>query len=340
MNRRIYPHRMPRRDSGYVLLIVLSALAVMAFVIGEFATRIDEVRRTSLKMQEYADARRHASDALAVAGYWIATRRNDTVGLGDARGMVVADGRAYRWGTQAYISFQDLRGMLSLNLPDRQALQQLLINDGVPVERTDAFIDTLLDYTELGSLKRLNGAGPEAYSAMGLPPRRQDWLRSYHELGNMPYWSENAERLERLQSVLGVRRSDWINPNTASEPVLRALFPRAAPEQIQRLLQLRRTAGFMTARAAALATGLALDTEVFLPYVGPELLVTVWARGLPRAIQYNVLIVPGGVDGPWLITELHTKNRPKLPDDAIDIPVFPLETVSPGRYPAVDPGRP
>lgn len=329
-----------RRQAGYVLLLVLSTVAVLAFVVGEFAHRIDQLRKNAGLLQDYSRGRIAAAGAYAASGYWLATRPNEPLGLGDVRGLVRADGRLYRFGPDAYISFQDLRSMLSLNMPDRLALQRLLINDGVPYERTDAYIDTLLDYTEVTPLKRLNGASLADYEGLGLPAPRRDWLRSYHELGNMPFWSEDPRRIERLQNSLAVRRSDWINPNTATEPVLRALFPLAAPEQIQRLLQLRQTAGFYTARAAALATGLDFDREIFLPYVGPELQITVWAKGLPRAIQYNVLIVPGGFDGPWLVTELHSKNRPNLPDDAIDLPVFPLEAAATGRYPQVDSGQP
>ena len=336
---RSMPRAIACRQSGYVLLLVMSTIAVLAFVIGEFAYRLDSLRRNAGGLQEYSQSRLAAAGAFAAAGYWIATRNNEPVGIGDVRGMVRADGRFYRIGSDAYISFRDVRSMLSVNMPDRQALQMLLVNDGVPVERTDAYIDTLLDYAEVDTLKRVNGASLADYEALNLPPPRRDWLRSIHELGNMPFWVEDPQRLERLQESLSVRRTDWINPNTVSKPVLRALFPRAAPEQIERLLSLRETGAFYTTRAAA-ATGLNFDGEFFLPYVGPELQVTVWAKGLPRAIQYNVLIVPGGLDGPWLVTELHTRNRPNLPDDAIDIPVFPLETASTGRYPKVDSSQP
>lgn len=327
-------------ERGYVLLLVLTAIATMAFVIAEFAQRIDSMRQSSRGMQAYARARIEASNAMAVSTYWLATRNNELMGLGDVRGMVYADGRLYRLPSGAYISFQDQRGMLSLNFPERQSLQQLLVSDGVPVERTDAFIDTLQDYIEPGSLKRLNGASASDYAALGLPPARHDWLRSYEELYNVPFWLDDPERLTRLQGALGVRRSDWINPNTASEAVLRALFPRAAPEQIQRLLLLRQSGGFLTGKAAQLATGLDFSGELFLPFVGPEITITVWTNGLPRAIQYNVLITPGGTDGPWLVTEQHSRKPPKLPDDTSAIPVFPLATTVPGRHPTVDSSRP
>lgn len=327
-------------ERGYVLLLVLTAIATMAFVVSEFAQRIESMRQSSRDMQTYARARVEASNAVAASTYWLATRSNDLMGLGDGRGMVYADGRLYRLPGGAYISFQDQRGMLSLNFPERQSLQQLLVNDGVPVERTDALIDTLQDYIEPGSLKRLNGASASDYAALGLPPARHDWLRSYEELYDIPFWSDDPERLTRLRGALGVRRSDWINPNTASETVLRALFPRAAPEQIQRLLLLRQSGGFATGKAAQLATGLDFSGELFLPYVGPEIMITVWAEGLPRAIQYNIVILPGGIEGPWLVTEQHSKKRPNLPDDTSAIPVFPLETTVPGRYPKMDSNRP
>lgn len=323
---RFAPHlRRPGKECGYVLLMVLAAMATMAFIVGEFAHRIDAMRQSSRNLQAYAQGRVQVANAFAVSTFWLATRRNDLMGLGDGRGMVFADGRVYRLPGGAIVRFQDMRGLLSLNFPQRPSLQQLLINDGVPVQSTDGFIDTLLDYVDADSLKRLNGAEAADYAVLGLPPPRNDWLRSYEELASMPMWRDDAARLARLHESLGVRRSSWINPNTAPEAVLRAIFPRAAPEQIQRLQLLRSTGGFPNSKAAQAATGLDFGGDEFLFFVGPEIGLTIWAPGLPRAIQYNLTVLPGGAEGPWLVTEQHSKNRPNLPDDISDIPAFPLE---------------
>jgi hypothetical protein len=284
-------------------------------------------------LQAYAQGMVAASNAKAVATYWIATRDNQPAGLGRPGERVIADGRYYRLADGALLALQDERGLISVNLPDRQALQQLLIQDGVAVERTDAFIDTLLDYAETSPFKRLNGADAAAYAALGLPPPRHDWLRSLGELSAMPYWSEDPNRLARLSRSLSVRRSDWINPYSAPESVLKAFFPAARPEQLRNLLALREQPLQPPPTALQAATGLDFSREAFLPHVGTELGLTIWAPGLPRALHYNLLIVPGGIDGPWLVTGQQSKNRPTLPDDTHDIPAFPMGLDGAERHP-------
>ena len=42
-----------KSQNGYVLLMVLGVLAVMAFVIGRFAERNDQLRRNALDLTQY-----------------------------------------------------------------------------------------------------------------------------------------------------------------------------------------------------------------------------------------------------------------------------------------------
>ena len=63
-----------KSQNGYVLLMVLGVLAVMAFVIGRFAERNDQLRRNALDLTQYADGRVAVSSALAATLYWNATR--------------------------------------------------------------------------------------------------------------------------------------------------------------------------------------------------------------------------------------------------------------------------
>ncbi len=144
----------PPGQQGYVLLMVLGVLTVVAFVALRFAERIDALRSNAIGLKDYASARASAAGAAAATLYWVATRNLTESGFGDAAGSIRADGQLYRLPDGALISLQDQRGLLSVNSPDRRALEKLLIQDGVPVDRAQAWLDVLEDYIDTDDLKR------------------------------------------------------------------------------------------------------------------------------------------------------------------------------------------
>jgi hypothetical protein len=323
------------RQRGYVLLMVITTLAVIAFVALRFAERIDLLRGNALGLRDYAAARVSASGAQAATLYWLATRPVMPTGHGDALGALHEDGRLYRLGNGALVSVQDQRGLLSVNALNRAALLNLLIQDGVEPVRAQAWMDVLEDYIDTDSLKRLNGAEPPEYAALGLAAPRNDWLLSLRELDHMPLWRDDPERLVRLSRRLSVAISNQFNPNTASPEVLRAIFPSAAPEQLDLLLTLRKGGLLSSGGIAARATGLAMDREDYWFLPGFETRITVWAPGLPRAIEYNARLTPAGMVGPWVFTEKHNARRPSQSNEPSAALPFPLALAASGpSFPA------
>lgn len=316
--------RARRGQGGYVLLMVLAALAVMAFVVQRFAQRNDELRRHALDFQQYADGQAAVSSALAASLYWASTRPLMPAGRGDTQAQLRLDGSAVQTADGAWVSVQDVRGLLSVNGSPRAALQALLVQDGLPIQRAQAMVDVLDDYVDTDRLKRLNGAERPEYESMGLAPPRDDWAFSTRELEGMPLWRDEAARLARLQVALSADVGHLFNPATAPSAALRAMFPTVPPAQLELLMRLRQQDQLRDLRAASALTGIALSEDDFILFPGNDLRLLLWAPGLPRALEYNARLTPAGELGPWVITEQHSTTRPHLTDDAPRIPPFPL----------------
>ncbi|MDR7334712.1 hypothetical protein J2X21_003876 [Kinneretia asaccharophila] len=307
-----------------MLLMVLAALAVIALVAQRFAQRNDGLRRNALDFSQYAQAKASGAGALAATLYWNSTRGLMPAGRGNHEVQMRYDGRRYVTAEGAFVAVQDVRGLLAINGGDRQALTALLVQDGVTVQRAQAMIDVLDDYIDTDVLRRLNGAERPEYQALGLPGPRNGWLVSMRELEAMPLWRDDPERLSRLARWFSGDIGHPMNPATAPLSVLRAMLPTANPAQFDLILNLRQTNQLSDGRTAQRLTGLPFEADDFLFAPGNDSRITVWAPGLPRALEYNVRLVPAGEPGPWVITEQHSITRSIITDEAITAVPFPL----------------
>lgn len=330
----------PRPTRGYVLLLMMVSMALIAFVAANFAERIDQLRQVTGSLQQHAKARADAADARSAVLYWLATRAFTARGYGAGQALVMADGRPYRLDNGAVVTLQDQRGLISVNALDRTTLRRLLVGEGLANELVDRWLDVLEDYVDVDALKRLNGAEVGDYAALGLPPPRNDYLVSLGELDTLPAWRDNAPLLQRLKPLLSTRRSNWLNPNTASLPVLRAMFPAASADQLAGFVKTRQVLDIQTSSQFTVVVGMAADADQILFNVGTEVRLTVWAPGLPQAVQYNVVMLAAGPSGPWLITEQHLVPRPEWPIDLYDIALFPFALALEQRPWDVGEGRP
>lgn len=313
-----------RSQGGYVLLMVLAALAVMAYVAQRFAQRNDDLRRRALDFSQYAQARASVAGALSATLYWNATRPLMPAGRGTPDGQLRQDGRRYELPDGTVVMVQDFRGLITVNGGNRQVLTSLLVQDGEQVQRAQAMIDVLDDYIDTDQLKRLNGAERPQYQALGLPGPRNDWLLSTRELEGMPLWRDDPARLARLSRWFSVDIGHPLNPATAPDAVLKAMLPTANPAQLELIKNLRRSDLLTGGRTAQGLTGLPFDDDSYLFAPGNDSRIALWAPGLPRGLEYNVRLVPAGEPGPWVITEQHTITRLAFTDEATPALPFPL----------------
>jgi type II secretory pathway component PulK len=305
-----------------VAVLVLLAMALL--VAARFAQRIDDLRGQARTLIDETRAEVEGASARAATLFWLATRRAGATGYGEAEQQVRVDGRPYRWPGGAEVRVQDSRGLISVNVVNRAALNRLLVASGIEAQKADAMIDVLLDYADADSLKRLNGAEADAYRALGLPPPRDDWLRSLRDLRSMPLWRDDPARLARLEPLLTISRDGTLNPNAAPRAVLEAWFPTATREQIDLFLTLREASPFYSAGAAERATGLPFGGQDYFLLASTHLELMVLADGAARARYYNLELTPDGSEAPWLVREARSA-APRPPPDPLQrgLP-FPL----------------
>ncbi len=319
-----------RQQRGYVLVLVLSAMAMMALIGGRFALRIDALREQTSTLSAYARGRLEAGNAAAAALYWMSTQPIGTAGFGAfLQPSIRADDRPYLVDGGAELRVQDQRGLYPLNAVQRESFAALLRLSGAESNATDGYTDVLLDYQDTDNLKRLNGAESAAYAPLGLPPPRNDWLLSVRELSRMPQWRDHPELVATVESLVSTNRTAWFNPNTAPRHLLQAMLPQARPEQIDLLETKRSAVPFVSADAAAQATGLRFNIDEHMFHASDQYRLTVWAPGMPQALQYNLQLMPGGVVAPWVIAEVHSVPRPKPSKAQERGTVFPLAIAPP-----------
>jgi type II secretory pathway component PulK len=326
MTRRRTPRQLspsgPQR--GYVLIVVTLALALLAALAARFALRVDTLRENASALQAYADGQLAVADARAMAWYWLATRPigQASVGFVDEQPLQV-DGRWYRFGNDAWVAVQDQRGLLSINAVDRAALRALLVGLGIDSGRADGWVDVLEDFLDNDNLRRANGAEAPEYVALGLAPPRNDWVLALPEVCRLPQWRDAPAVCDQALRMMSTRRDALFNPNTAPPDALRAKLPSANADQLALLQTLRGAAPFANGNVATSLTGLPLARDDFLYFASNGFRVTVWAPGLPRALEYNLTIVPGLPTSPWLVQEAALAARPEVNHPTTRAAAFP-----------------
>lgn len=315
-------------QGGYALLMVMAALTVVAFVALRFAERMDQLRQSAAGFNDYAEARARAAGARAAGLYFLATRPLRPAGRGEGEQVLREDGRLYRFPDQSLIAVQDYRGLLAINAVDRRLIQALLVQDGLDPIKAQAWIDVLDDYIDTDSLKRLNGAEKDEYRQQELTPPRNDWLLSLRELSRMPLWKDDPERLARVSRHFHAGLINLINPNTATDAVIDAMFVNAPISQRQILTTLRRTDLLTDGRTATRLTGLPLDVDEYIFLPGNDMRLTVWSPGLPRSLEYNARLTPAGLSGPWILVEQQPTTRLNRTDEANAAPLFPMASLA------------
>ena len=303
------------QQQGYVLVLVLATLALLAYVVSRFAERIDSQRQQTNSIKLHAEAQAKVQSIRAAALYWLGTQRANANGYGDSANLTsnwVADGRWYKLGELGWASLQDQRGLISVNAHQLNSLGRLLEMQGLSSAKVSTMIDVLADYSDTDNLKRLNGAEASNYSAIGLAGPRNDWLLTVRELRQLPVWRDDPELYEKIEPLLSARRSALFNPNTSPMPALRALMPTAASQQLDLFATLRNSAPFVNGAAAMRATGLPLDSDDFMFHSSDEVRLSIWIPGMPKALEYNISLQPGGVQAPWQVTESHSVSRPSV----------------------------
>lgn len=317
---------MPGQSRGFVLVATLWILAAITIGAAYFAERVDQSRALAQQTRSIADASVELASTRAEILFRLATTEFSIYGLGLKPEQAIAlDDRPYRGTGEDTVSLQDYHGLLNLNFVDKEALFHLLGQFGVPPEKRDPMLDTLLDYIDTDDLRRLNGAEKREYEAQGLAPPANDWLVAPGQLQGILGWREQTRlwRGSRFAQFVTTGLVPGLNLNTAPLEVLASL-PGNTGASATLILQSRRLAPCRSAVQFARLTGNpALDNYTCFP--GVSMRVTQRSKKMPWMIQYGVTLTPESTIAPWRIdyyeksalialTGEAEKNSPALPE--------------------------
>jgi len=320
---------MRQRQRGYVLILVLGALALLSLVAASLAAQVDVLRTQAATVKEEFDRERQGLEAWHEALYALIVSPPSPAGWGAVRG----DGRPYRTSNGATVEFYDERGFVSVNLIDR-AIWHRLLEPFVPdLQGRDAMLDVLMDYTDVDESRRLNGAEASEYEALGLPPPRNDWMLSLIELDRLPGWRDRTEARTGIRPWLTTGFAPGINLNTAPVSLLKRLLPGQTAEAWELFSLHRERQPFISAQGVRAGSGIQVPDEGLAYYAGMRVQVRVRPSEERLGLQYNLMINPAGAFAPWLVSAVEPisgSTKPFLDRNATSVPLaLPTAASSP-----------
>lgn len=291
----------PRAQHGFVLVATLWILAIITIAASYFAERVSRSIALAQQKQETVQQLVEFANTRADILYRLGTTSFSFYGLGEPPAISLDD-RPYRGSGEDIIRLQDNRGLLNVNFVEQNMLSRLLGQLGVPAEKRDAMLDTLLDYTDNDDLRRLNGAEAAEYAALGLPAPPNELLSTPFQLKNIIGWRGQPGLWEnqRLLRLVTTSRVNGFNPNTAPLEILASL-PGSTREGTETLIRLRNEKPLYSLGQLAGFTSGELDSDFFLFFPGDSIRITQQSRKLPWAMQFSLSLTPGREDAPWRI---------------------------------------
>lgn len=313
---------------GYVLILTIAALVILALAGGYAGERISIALRLARAEQTAIASEQMLNDALARMTFILTTTPRTPLGLGNDAVGIRLDGRWYDIGDGVVVSLQDARGLLNLRTAPRAWKENFLATYGLSPERIGMLLDTLDDYVDTDSLRRLQGAETEDYIRSDLMPPRDDELAATAELarvqgwrGEHALWKGDSPILDNLVFYPGT----GVNPATATWRVLVAalgMSERQAKDFIEKRGIDATTLEALVAPYAGLHRAsdlLRVDRPVVYP--GPVTILTVAMKESGLALRGTLTITPASRLHPWTFNDVrHFRLTTALPDTLSPLP--------------------
>lgn len=319
----------PNRQRGFILVATIWILAVITIAATYFAERVSRSIALSQQKQETAALLVEFSNTRAEILYRLGTTPMSFHGLGE-QGGIALDDRPYFGSGEDIVRLQDNRGLINVNFVEPRIMSRLLGQLGVPVDKRDPMIDTLLDYIDTDDLRRLNGAEAAEYAALGLPPPPNDWLASPYQLKNIIGWRDQPGLWENqgLMRLVTTSRITGFNPNTAPREIL-AILPGSNQEVAATIIKMRTEKPiYNLGQVEGFAQG-AIDQEFLFYFPSDSIRITHRSAKLPWTEQYSMTLTPLSETAPWRI-DYHVKTAVTYPTQHVDkIQKLPAKTPAP-----------
>lgn len=321
-----------RKQQGFVLVLTLWVLVIVAIAAGYFAERVARSVELAQQSRQNTRAMIDMAGTRAEILYRLGTTPLTEYGMGRGNTIVELDNRPYRGLGDTLVRLQDNRGLLNLNYTEDDRLQRFLGLLGIPAEQRGYLIDTLRDFIDADNLHRLNGAEEEAYLAQHLPPPVNRNLITPWEARRIIGWRDAPQLWQtgRLVELTTTGFTIGLNPNTAPAEVL-ATLPGVTEEIAQAIITRRKLSPILNAGQLAAITGIPDQdlVEMISVLPGNSIRITQSTRGLPWAIQYNITLTPNGDDAPWRTDYFSRINTVQRDETQTDIPELPPRSTAP-----------
>lgn len=331
-------HPPPVRPShGFALAVTLWLLAAMAIAAG-FVTlwareqvhaatvdreRLEDeialfsTRETVLYLAATRDLTVAGLPTEALEGEERALRRLDDLGTlrNDPRGGEIRlDGQPYLGTTpDTRFALQDEAGLLALVVPSEGLIGGLLAYQGAPPESIPRLRDAFLDYTDMDTLRRLNGAEAREYEREGLPAPPNRRLLVPAESRRILGWSGLGKPgVAPLEDILTTFYTGAANLNTMPRELL-PLWITGCPEKCDLVASHRAQRPFRSSGEVQLIAGVRLpgDPDADYRFLADDTLrLTLWGRS-GAAWRLHVRLTPlADQAAPWTVLAAYPVPRP------------------------------
>lgn len=316
----------PRRQQGFVLVVVLTLLVILTLLaatialsgsravtsaqheIDQFQGELDMLSTRETVLFMYASQHRNPGGLSLEQrpAYTVEMLEDDPDGnlMRPVGNEIRLDGSAYGGLGDAHFALQDDRGLISLNWTMPFIANAFYKHLGVRAEDFAAMEAKRLDYQDPDTLHRLNGAEADQYARTGLAPPTNRPLTTPLEFRRILQWDKAlADTSDAdLLHMLSMARESSINPNTAPVEVL-AMLPGMDRTQAERMVALRRQAPFTSIYQIERAFTLSpMMGEAVIPFPNQSGNLILWDRRFGARRLAHWTLTPMEINGaPWRI---------------------------------------
>ncbi len=324
--------------TGVVTLIFLVAITAMASLTSEARAARERVRFLQRALSaEAAVAFTAMTQPVTSRGFAVgAPRIAAAVELdqlaanysGNGPGNLLwVDGRPYVRDEDAnlVLSLQDQAGMINVSRLTEAQTGRFADALGLPPQASQRLWALQNDYTDVDSLKQLNGAEKQDYpdaSVANRPLRRaNEWL-SILTIRD----AVQASRWRRIGAdVAADSTQSLLNPNTASATALQVLFG-ASPGQAEAAVRMREQAPFTSIQDFAARTGVVIppSDESPVTFLSGRIVYVMRDRRSPWVYRARLTLTPSGRERPfWIDQSELTEALRRKPSDITNALRYP-----------------
>ena len=331
--KRLDMRRPSAQQGGFVLVLTLWVLVIVAIAAGYFNDRVSRAVELANQSRQNSQALIDMASTRAEILYRLSTTTLTEYGLGRGNTAIYLDDRAYRGEGNTVVRIQDTRGLLNLNLADDSRLNRFLGLLGIEPDQRSRMIDTLRDYTDADKLTRINGAEENDYRALNLPPPTNRDLVTPWQAKRIIGWRDAPQLWDndRLVKLTATSQSMGINPNTAPAEVLGTL-PGVTEEVVKALVAQRQIAPLVNEGQISALTGGPLNLSMGMGIIAipsDTLRITQSIPGQSWALQFTVKLTPTNPKTPWR-TDFYSKvSAPGAAQGTPEVSELPPRSIAP-----------